>query len=406
MPFPPVDQQLEVIRRGVEKIVPEEELASKLERSRKTGKPLRVKYGIDPTAADVHLGHTVPLRKMRQFQQLGHQAVLIIGDYTALVGDPSGRDETRARLSLQDVEHNATNYLEQLKKVIDLDSTEVVHNGDWFSAMSFADVLELCGRVTVAQLLTRDDFAKRYKSETAIYLHECLYPVMQAWDSVKIEADIELGGTEQLYSFMLARDLQRDEKMPGQIGVMLPILVGVDGVRRMGKSLGNYIGIGESPFEMIKKFMQLPDDCMRMYFELLTDFELSRVDELLKGHPKDAKLSLAKAVMAEYHTAELADQAAERWQQEIGRGVLPADIPTAPISAGELRDGCVPAANLLKLAGLCNSTGEARRAIAQGGAYLGDDKTRIESHDQSIEVVDGLLLWVGKKRFCRVKLVE
>lgn len=406
MPFPPLEEQLAVIRRGVEKIVPEEELAAKIEQSLKSGKPLRVKYGIDPTAADVHLGHTVPLRKMRQFQQLGHQAVLIIGDYTALVGDPSGRDETRARMSLADVERNSQTYLDQLKKVIDIEKTEVVRNGDWFSTMSFADVLELCGRVTVAQLLTRDDFAKRYKSETAIYLHECLYPLMQAWDSVKIEADIELGGTEQLYSFMLARDLQRDQGMAGQIGVMLPILVGTDGVRRMGKSLGNYIGIGESPFDMMKKFMQLPDDCMRMYFELLTDLELDRVDQLLAGHPKEAKVTLAKSVIGEYHSPEAAEQAAERWQQEIGEGVLPQDIATASISRSELRDGRIPAANLLKLAGLCKSTGEARRAIAQGGAYLGEDKTRIDSHDQPVEIQDGLLLWVGKKRFCRVQLAD
>ena len=256
--FPPVAQQLAVIGRGVEKIVPENELAPKLEQSRKTGTPLRVKYGIDPTGIDVHLGHTVPLRKIRQFQELGHQAVIIIGNYTALVGDPSGRDQTRARLTQAQVEENAKDYLTQVGKVVDLSKAEVVRNGDWFSAMSFLDVLELCSKVTVAQLLTREDFAKRQAAEQAIFLHECLYPIMQAWDSVNIKADIELGGTEQLYSFMLARDLQRDQNLPQQIGIMTPILVGLDGVRRMGKSLGNYIGISEPPYEMMKKFMQIP----------------------------------------------------------------------------------------------------------------------------------------------------
>src|SRR5262245_36021760 len=263
--FPPVAEQLAVIRRGIEKIVPESELAQRLEQSHRTGRPLRVKYGIDPTGIDVHLGHTVPLRKIRQFQELGHQAVIIIGNYTALVGDPSGRDQTRARLSQAQVEENAHDYLTQVGKVVDLSKAEVVRNGDWFSAMSFLDVLELCSKVTVAQLLTREDFAKRQAAEQAIFLHECLYPIMQAWDSVKIRADVELGGTEQLYSFMLARDLQRDQGLPQQIGVMTPILVGLDGVRRMGKSLGNYIGISEKPYDMMKKFMQILDVVMRMY---------------------------------------------------------------------------------------------------------------------------------------------
>lgn len=311
MPFPDVDEQLAIIRRGIEKIVPEEELAAKLKHSRDTDTPLRVKYGIDPTAADVHLGHTVPLRKMRQFQDLGHQAVIIIGNYTAMVGDPSGRDEARKkRLTEADVEANAQYYLSQVGKVIDLERAEVHRNGDWFGKMTFADMLGLCGKVTVAQLLKRDDFDKRMKAESAIYLHECLYPVMQAWDSVVIKSDIELGGTEQLYSFMLARDLQRDAELPQQIGVMSPILVGTDGTRRMGKSLGNYIGISEEPYEMMKKFMQLPDEVMRTYFELLTDVPFEEIDAILAGHPKEAKVTLAKSVISEYHDATAADDAA------------------------------------------------------------------------------------------------
>jgi tyrosyl-tRNA synthetase len=404
MTFPPVAEQLEIIRRGIEKIVPEDELAGKLERSRQSGTPLRIKYGIDPTGIDVHLGHTVPLRKMRQFQELGHQAVIIIGNYTALVGDPSGRDQTRVRLTPRQVEANARDYLQQVGKVVDLSRAEVVHNGDWFGSMSFLDILELCSKVTVAQLLTREDFANRYKAEQAIFLHECLYPVMQGWDSVKIKADIELGGTEQLYSFMLARDLQRDQGLPQQIGVMSPILVGTDGTRRMGKSLGNYIGISEAPYEMMKKFMQVPDACMKMYFELLTAIPLPEIEALLAGHPKEAKLRLGQSVIGDYHGSEAGVAAAAQWQREIGEKGLPAEIPTAKISRSELQEGCVPAARLLVLAGLCATSSDARRSIAQGGAYQGEDKQRLEAVDTLVPVTSGLLLWVGKKRIVRLEV--
>jgi tyrosyl-tRNA synthetase len=423
--FPPVAEQLAVIRRGVEKIVPEDELAQKLEWSRSTGRPLRVKYGIDPTGIDVHLGHTVPLRKMRQFQELGHQAVIIIGNATAMVGDPSGRDEARKkRLSAEDVERNAKDYFEQVGKVVDLSKAEVRSNGDWFHAMAFGDLLRLCGQVTVAQLLSRDDFAKRYAAQTPIFLHECLYPVMQAFDSVCIGADVELGGTEQLYSFMLARDLQgspaacelaerwmTDEvksrrrpegTLPPQIGVMSPILVGLDGTRRMGKSLGNYIGISEPPYEMMKKFMQLPDAVMRTYYELLTDIPLAELDALLAGHPKEAKLRLGATVIDQYHPPGSGAEAGRRWQREIGGGALPGDIPTVTLDADTLRDGCLPAATLLKLTGLASSSSEARRLIEGGGAYFGDVLERIHSYDQPIPVTDRLLLKVGKKKVVRV----
>lgn len=405
MTFPTVEEQLAVIRRGIEKIVPEQELSERLEQSRKSGTPLRIKYGIDPTGIDVHLGHTVPLRKMRQFQELGHQAVIIIGNATALVGDPSGRDEARKkRLTEEDVERNARDYLAQVGKVVDLSKAEIHRNGDWFGPMSFGELLNLCGKVTVAQLLTRDDFAKRYKEERPIFLHECLYPVMQAFDSVKIRADVELGGTEQLYTFMLARDLQRDAGLAQQIGVMSPILVGTDGVRRMGKSLGNYIGIGEDAYEMMKKFMQLPDAVMRPYFELLTDLPIAEIDALLAGHPKEAKVRLGKNVIAQYHSASAADEAAARWQKEIGEGALPSDIPTAMVRRADLVDGAMRADQLLKAAGLCASTSEARRKIQEGGAYTGEEKTRIEVVEQMIPVTDGVMLWVGKKKFCRVEV--
>ena len=405
MQFAPVEDQLAVIRRGVEKIVPEAELAEMLRKSRASGTPLRIKYGIDPTGINLHLGHTVPMRKLRQFQELGHQAVIIIGNYTALVGDPSGRDQTRARLTAEMVEANSKTYLEQVGKVIDLSKAEVHRNGDWFGTMSFSGILELTSKVTVAQMLTRDDFSKRFAAESPIYLHECLYPIMQAWDSVKIRSDIELGGTEQLYSFMLARDLQRDQGLSQQIGVMSPILVGLDGVRRMGKSLGNYIGISEPPYEMMKKFMQVPDACLKMYFELLTSLPLPEVEQLLAGHPKAAKIALAKAVIGEYHTADAATEAADRWQREISEGALPTDIPEVLLPASSLTNGQIPAAILLKQLGLCSSSTDARRQIEQGAAALTEARTKIEKHDQLISATDGLMVWVGKKKFCRVKVI-
>lgn len=409
VPFPPVEQQLAVIRRGTEKIVPEEELVERLERSRAEGRPLRVKYGIDPTAADVHLGHTVPLRKMRQFQELGHQAVIIIGNYTAMVGDPSGRDQTRARLTAEQVEANAAHYLDQVGKVIDLSRAEIYRNGDWFARMSFAETLELTSRVTVAQLLTREDFARRMQAESPIYLHECLYPLMQAWDSVQVRADVELGGTEQLYAFMLARDLQRQQGQPPQIGVMSPILLGLDGVRRMGKSLGNYIGISEPPYEMMKKFMQLPDACLRQFFELLTDVPLDDVATLLAGHPKAAKIALATNIIAQYHGDSAARDAADRWQREIGGGELPQEIEDKPLLASQLDpDGTKAAAWLLKELGLCGSTSEAMRLIDSGGAalYVSGQWERITDRKQPIRVTSGLILRAGKKRICRVQLVH
>ncbi|NNJ24452.1 tyrosine--tRNA ligase [Alienimonas chondri] len=403
MSFAPVDEQLELLTRGVEKIVPEDELRAKLQKSRETNTPLRVKYGIDPTGIDLHLGHTVPLRKLRQFQELGHTAVLIIGDATARVGDPSGRDEARSKkLTKEQVDANAADYLNQCGKVIDLSRAEVHRNGDWFDPMGFGELLGLCGQVTVAQLLTRDDFAKRYRDEKPIFLHECLYPVMQAWDSVQIQANVELGGTEQLYTFMLARDYQANAGQAGQVGVMSPILVGTDGVKRMGKSLGNYIGIAEEPYEQMKKFMRVSDDNLRDYFTLLTDRPAEEIDVLITGHPKEAKVTLAKSVIGGYHSPAEADAAADRWQKEIGGGGLPADIPDRPLSAPA--DGLMQAVDLLAELKLTGSKSEARRLIQQGGMKLGADKSPVLTHDEQVAVSDGLLVWAGKKKFCRVAL--
>ncbi|SFI44139.1 tyrosine--tRNA ligase [Planctomicrobium piriforme] len=408
MSFPPVESQLETLMRGVEKVVPAAELTEKLTKSRQTNTPLRIKYGIDPTAASVHLGHTVPLRKMRQFQELGHQAVIIIGNATAMVGDPSGRDEARKKqLTEAEVEANARFYLDQVGKVVDLSKAEIHRNGDWFGKMGLVDILQLCGKVTIAQLLTRDDFAKRMAAEAPIFLHECLYPVMQAWDSVMIRSDIELGGTEQLYSFMLARDLQRGENLPQQIGMMSPILVGTDGVRRMGKSLGNYIGISEDPYEMIKKFMQLPDAVMRMFYELLTDLPLGEVDALLAGHPKEAKVRLGKIIITEYHNADAAEAASRRWQQEIGEGSLPSEIPEVTVARALLNaDGCLQAAQLLKEIGLVPSTSVAMQRIKGGAVYIlnGEEKTQIADRAEWVPLRDGMIVRAGKKDWRRVRI--
>ena len=276
----PVPEQLALIRRGAEQVTPEDELVKKLERSVKTGVPLRVKYGIDPTGIDVHLGHTVPLRKLRLFQELGHQAVLIIGNYTALVGDPSGRDQTRARLTQEQVEANAVDYLKQVSKVIDITKTEVRRNGDWFGKFAFLDVLALTSKITVQRMLERDDFTKRREAGTPIYLHECLYPLMQGHDSVEIKADVELGGSEQLFSLMVGRQLQVDAGQEPQVCLTLPILVGTDGMRRMGKSLGNYVGVGESAYDQFAKTMSIPDTLMGKWFELLTDRDRKEIDRL------------------------------------------------------------------------------------------------------------------------------
>ncbi|WP_437187650.1 tyrosine--tRNA ligase [Planctomicrobium sp. SH668] len=410
MTFPAVSEQLEILRRGVEKIVPEAELAEKLEKSRQTGIPLRVKYGIDPTAADVHLGHTVPLRKMRQFQELGHQAVIIIGNATAMVGDPSGRDEARTKkLTAEQVESNARYYLEQVGKVVDLSRAEVHRNGDWFGKMGLVEILQLCGKVTVAQLLTRDDFAKRMAGEVPIFLHECLYPVMQAWDSVEIKSDIELGGTEQLYSFMLARDLQKTQGINQQIGIMSPILVGTDGTRRMGKSLGNYIGISEDPYSMMKKFMQLPDAVMRAYYELLTHLPMSEVDTLLAGHPKEAKVQLGRIIIDEYHGQGAGDEAAARWQKEIGEGNLPTEIPEVSLKRSLLNEnGAIQAAQLLKELGLVPSTSVAMQRIKGAAAFIliGEEKSILRDRAEWVTVVEGMIVRAGKKDWCRVSLQD
>jgi tyrosyl-tRNA synthetase len=401
-----VAEQLRILRRGVEQIVPEPEFLKKLERSVREDRPLRVKYGIDPTGIDVHLGHTVPLRKLRQFQDLGHTAIIIIGNYTALVGDPSGRDETRAKLTQELVEANARDYLTQVGRIIDLSRAEVHHNGDWFSRWSFLDVLDLMRRMTLGQISAREDFANRIKQEKPVYLHECLYPLMQGWDSVEIRADVELGGTEQLFSLLVARDLQQGQGQDGQVAMTMPILVGTDGERRMGKSLGNYIGVAESAENQFGKVMSVPDEPMRQYFTLLTEMPLEEVDRLLASgvNPRDAKEVLGKAIVAQYHGPEAAERAAAEFRRRAA-GEDPEEVPDALLDAGKLdADGRIPAPILLKELGLESSTSNARRVIEGGGMTVGPERQPISDPKTLITVADGLVVRVGKRKIVRVRI--
>jgi tyrosyl-tRNA synthetase len=403
----PVEEQLALIRRGVEQIEPEAELRQKLERSVKTGKPLRVKYGIDPTGIDVHLGHTVPLRKLRVFQELGHQAVLIIGNYTALVGDPSGRDQTRARLTQEQVEANAKDYLKQVSKVIDISRTDVRPNGDWFSKFRFLDVLALTSKITVQRMLERDDFTKRRTAGTPIYLHECLYPLMQGHDSVEIHADVELGGSEQLFSLMVGRDLQRDAGQEPQTCITLPILRGLDGERRMGKSLGNYIGVGEPAQVIFDKTMSIPDTIMREWFELLTDrsaVEAARLTDSQTTHPMEAKKTLGGDIVSFYHGPEAAAQARQEWEKRFSGRQDPTEIPEADVPAASLTDGKIGIVKLLVLLKMAPSNNEARRLVQGGGVNIGPDREKITDPNALVTVVEGLIVRVGSRRIVRVHL--
>jgi tyrosyl-tRNA synthetase len=404
-----VAEQLDVIRRGAEQIVPEADLMRKLERSVRTGKPLRVKYGIDPTGIDVHLGHTVPLRKLRVFQELGHQAVLIIGNYTALVGDPSGRDQTRVRLRQEQVEANATEYLNQISKIIDIGKAEVVHNGCWFSKMAFLDVMALTSKMTVQRMLERDDFTKRFRAEPSepIYLHECLYPLMQGQDSVEIRADVELGGSEQLFNLMVGRRLQEDAGQEPQVCLTLPILRGLDGERRMGKSLGNYIGVGEPAYDQFAKTMSIPDTLLREWFTLLTDRTAEEITSLLNAertNPRDAKLVLAGDIVRFYHGEAAAWEARAEWIKRNTNKQDPTEIPEVSLPAANLTDGQMPVFKLLTALKLAPSNNEARRLIQGGGVTIGPDREKVTDVNATAAVASGLIVRVGNRKVVRVRL--
>lgn len=404
--FPPVDEQLAVILRGTAQVETREELRKKLERSRETGRPLRIKLGIDPTGFDVHLGHTVVLRKLRQFQDLGHQPVLIIGTATAAVGDPSGRDASRQGLTPEQIDKNAQTYLTQIAKVIDVSKVEVRPNGDWFSKFGFTQMLKLLGTTTVQRMIERDDFCKRIAERTPIYLHECLYPLMQGWDSVEIKADVELGGTEQLYNLMVGRDLQRGEGQEPQICLTSPILRGLDGEKKMGKSLNNYIGLNEPAKEMFGKTMRIPDGLMKEWFTLLTDRADTEIDGIVGGHPNDAKKLLATDIVTFYHGADGAAATLADWNKQFGGGGAkqdPDSIDEVTLTADKLKDGAMLAVDLIAETKLAASKGEARRKVEEGAFNYGPDRTKAADVKAIVPVTDGLVIRLGRK-ILRVKL--
>jgi tyrosyl-tRNA synthetase len=405
-----IDDQLALIRRGVDKIEPEAELKQKLDRSARTGTPLRVKLGIDPTGVDLHLGHTLPLRKLRLFQMLGHKAILIIGNATALVGDPSGRDQTRAKLTADRIEANAKDYLEQIRRIVDVDAAEVHHNNDWFHKFGLKEMLALTSKITVQRMLERDNFTNRIKAGTPIYLHECLYPLMQGHDSVEIRADVELGGSEQLFNLMVGRDLQRDAGQEPQVCVTLPILRGLDGVQRMGKSRGNYVGVGESANDQFSKTMRIPDSLMTEWFELLTDHprdEIARMSHAEKTHPMEAKKCLGRDVVTFYHGAKAAEAAQAEWERRFSDRQDPTEIPEVEVKRSDLVDGKSGVLKLLVLLGLATSNNEARRLIQGGGVSVGPDRNnKLTDPNATIEITDGLIVRKGgSKHVRRVRLV-
>lgn len=397
-----LEHQLATVRRGVVPggIVTEDELRRKLELSILEGRPLRVKLGVDPTAPDIHLGHTVVLRKLRQFQDLGHTAILIIGDYTAMVGDPSGRSKTRPQLTCEQVEANARTYVDQVARILRPDRLEVVRNGDWFSKMAFLDILRLAAKITVARLLERDDFARRIARGEPVSLHECLYCLMQAQDSVEVRADIELGGTDQTYNLLVGRDLQRDAGQEPQVCITTPILPGLDGVEKMSKSLGNHIPVTAEPNDMFGKVMSIPDALMRDYYVLLTSVPLDEVGRILSGNPRDAKCRLAREIVSFYHSPAAAEAAEAEFDRVFRDHKPPEDIPVVELDPAIIEPDGVWVVKLLVSSALVSSSSDARRLIAQGAVSI--DGSRITDTDARLRLRGGEVLRVGKRRFARL----
>jgi len=404
-----IEEQMSRIRRGAADIVPEEALIEKIGKSLREGRPLRVKLGLDPTAPDIHLGNAVPLHKLRTFQDLGHKAVLIVGDYTATVGDPSGQNAMRPQLSHDEVMAHAQTYLEQVGKIIDLDAADVRYNGEWFGKMAFGDVIALAAKLTVARCIERDDFSQRMRAGQPIGLHELLYPLMQAYDSVMIESDVELGGTDQIFNILLGRELQRQVGQEPQVAVTNPLLEGLDGVQKMSKSKGNYIGISEAPQSIFGKAMSIPDELMQKYFILTTDLPMDRIEALLAPHvhPRDAKAELAAAIVERYYDADAARAARQEFNRVFRRRELPEDMPELTVPARELEDGRIWIVKLLRLGGLAGTGSEARRLVEQGGVSLGpaaDALEVVQDPTANVPEREGEVRKVGKRRFRRLKL--
>lgn len=399
------DQQVALLVRGCEGVYAVDELKERLSKGRR----LRVKLGMDPTAPDLTLGHAVVLRKLRQFQDLGHKAVLIIGDYTATIGDPTGRTKTRPVLTEAAIKANAATYLQQAGKVLDLapDKLEVRRNSEWLSPMTCADVIKLMGEMTVARMLERDTFAKRRAEGREIFLHELLYPLMQGRDSVAVESDVELGGTDQTFNNLCGRDLQRNAGQPPQIVMVLPLLIGTDGKNKMSKTLGNYIAVTDPPGEMFGKVMRIPDELMRNYFELLTDIpaeEVALLTDRAQINPRDGKETLAKTIITQYHSAEAAVAAAGEFRRVHGGGStgLPDEIPDAPVPSEKMTDGKISPVDLITHCLEEKSRGGARRLVAERGVRL--NGTAIEDPNTPIAVQSGDVLQRGKRRFVRLRV--
>ncbi|MFZ2863109.1 MAG: tyrosine--tRNA ligase [Ignavibacteriaceae bacterium] len=399
--FPSLNEQMDIIKRGTVEIIPEEELVKKLEKSLKTNKPLNVKLGCDPSRPDLHIGHSVVIRKLAQFQELGHQAILIVGDFTGMIGDPSGRNATRPALSLEQTRINGESYFEQASKILNREKTKIVYNSEWLSKMSFEDVIKLSSKYTVARMIERDDFTKRFKSGEPISIHEFLYPLAQAMDSVAIESDVELGGTDQKFNLLVGRDIQREFGLEPQVILTMPLLVGTDGVEKMSKSLDNYIGITDEPSQIFGRTLSIPDNLIYTYFELATNISSNRLEELKAQlndkniNPRDLKRELARTLVTMYHNQEAAESAQKEFDNIFINKGLPDEIEE--FSIGNNKE--INILDLIVLVNFAPSKGEARRLVQQGGVSI--DGEKINDSHQIIFLKSGMILKVGKRKFIK-----
>jgi tyrosyl-tRNA synthetase len=404
--FRPADEQLAVLRRGAAEIIPEDEFRAKLEKSRAAGKPLRVYLGVDPTAPDLHLGHTVVLRKLKHFQDEGHTAIFLIGDFSAMIGDPTGQSETRPPLSRAQVDANAKTYLEQVYKILDPHRTEVRHNSEWLGKMSSQEVVQLCGKYRLARMLEREDFRSRLAASQPISVHELLYPLLTAYDAVSLQADVELGATEQKFNLLVHREIQREYGQPPEAVLTMPILVGTDGERKMSKSLGNYIGIADPPSQMFGKIMSISDDLMWSYYELVTNFSSPVIvrlkEEVRTGvlHPKKAKIQLAHSIVANFHGEEAAKEAADRFDLVYSQHEAPPreQMEQYPVGQEDFGEGTVRLTRLLQKYAGVSSRSEAERLIRQGAVAVDDTTVRDPAFKFDLTTPRTYQLWVGKKQ--------
>jgi tyrosyl-tRNA synthetase len=403
--FPSINEQMDLIKRGSSEIIPEEELVRKLEKSIKGNKPLNIKLGCDPTRPDLHLGHSVVLRKLAQFQSLGHQAILIIGDFTGMIGDPSGRNTTRPPLTLEETKINGQSYFEQASKILVKEKTKIVYNSQWLSKMSFEDVIKLSSKYTVARMLERDDFTKRYKSGEPISMHELLYPLAQAMDSVAIESDVELGGTDQKFNLLVGRDIQREFGAEPQVILTMPLLIGTDGVEKMSKSYGNYIGINEEPKEIYGKTLSIADNLIYTYFELATDIPNKELSEIknnlndLKKNPREMKRKLARTFVSMYYNDEAAENAEKEFDNIFVNKGLPDQLEEFIFDKNEMEIGIL---DLLLKVNFAPSKQEARRLVQQGGVTI--DGEKISDISSVVKIDKNKILKVGKRKFVKLTI--